>query len=160
MFKKILLSCLLICMFTTKVYAYDVAHEEYEMKQRNEAQSEREEQRLVEDIKEVALVVHAEAGNQDLLGKILVASVIENRVNDSRFPNNVHDVIWQSGQFNVVRNGAYNKAKRNIDMESYAAAWMVFTEDKVYDDKVLFFSRGKGPGYGHYKHGDHWFSYK
>ena len=52
-------------------------------------------------------VIHAEAGNQPLEGKIGVGNVILNRISDNSglFADSIRDVIFQSGQFNVVSNG-------------------------------------------------------
>lgn len=54
-------------------------------------------------------IVEAEAGNQDDVGKILVANVIINRVKNQRFPNDIYSVITQKNgnvvQFSPTRNG-------------------------------------------------------
>lgn len=54
-------------------------------------------------------IIQAEAGGQDMKGKILVANVILNRVHSSKFPNTLKGVILQrSGsfaQFSPVSNG-------------------------------------------------------
>ena len=40
-------------------------------------------------------IVEAEAGGEDITGKMLVANVILNRVNSSRFPDTVTEVVYQ-----------------------------------------------------------------
>ncbi len=40
-------------------------------------------------------IVEAEAGGEDLKGKILVANVILNRVESDQFPDTVTDVVWE-----------------------------------------------------------------
>ena len=40
-------------------------------------------------------IVEAEAGGEDITGKMLVANVIMNRVNSSRFPDTVTEVVYQ-----------------------------------------------------------------
>lgn len=40
-------------------------------------------------------IVEAEAGEEDVKGRVLVANVIMNRVNNEGFPDNVTDVVWQ-----------------------------------------------------------------
>lgn len=65
------------------------------------------------DIECVAKVVHHEAGNQPLTGKLAVAQVIVNRAESGRFPGKVCDVANQPGQF--FRLAAYNPA-RNTPM--------------------------------------------
>lgn len=56
-------------------------------------------------------LVEAEAGNEDMRGKIAVANVVINRVRDNRYPNTIKEVIYQPYQFEPVRNGhIYKKA--------------------------------------------------
>lgn len=56
-------------------------------------------------------IVEAEAGNEDETGRILVANVVMNRVNSSRFPDTVQDVVFQKSgrkyQFSPVATGSY-----------------------------------------------------
>lgn len=40
-------------------------------------------------------IVEAEAGGEDITGKMLVANVIMNRINSSRFPDTVTEVVYQ-----------------------------------------------------------------
>ena len=49
----------------------------------------------------IASVVETE-WNATFDGKVLVAIVILNRINSSQFPNSVHDVLYQQGQFSSV----------------------------------------------------------
>lgn len=62
-----------------------------------------------EDYENLLQIVEAEAGTEDLKGRILVANVIMNRVNDPEFPDNVTDVIWEYNngvpQFSPVADG-------------------------------------------------------
>ena len=57
----------------------------------------------------LAQLIHAEAGNQDIDGKRLVADVVLNRV-DAGFENNIEAVIYQSGQFSSITDGNFDKA--------------------------------------------------
>ena len=41
-------------------------------------------------------IVEAEAGGEDITGKMLVANVIMNRINSSRFPDTVTEVVYQT----------------------------------------------------------------
>ena len=43
-------------------------------------------------------IVEAEAGSEDLTGKMLVANVIMNRVNSHKFPDTVTEVVYQKHQ--------------------------------------------------------------
>ena len=58
----------------------------------------------------LASLIHAEAGNQDLWGKLLVGSVVLNRMADPAYPDTMHGVIYQSGQFSVAWNGMLDRA--------------------------------------------------
>lgn len=50
-------------------------------------------------------LIFSESGNQSMLGKLAVGSVVMNRVNSPLFPNTIYDVIHQPGQFSVVDDG-------------------------------------------------------
>ncbi len=52
-----------------------------------------------EEAQELLKIAWCEAGNQGVDGQLFVMSVIWNRVNDPDFPDNIHDVIYESGQF-------------------------------------------------------------
>lgn len=67
---------------------------------------------LSEEERDVLLrIVEAEAGGEDMTGKILVANVILNRVNNDAFPDTVKGVVFQksggSVQFSPVADGRY-----------------------------------------------------
>ena len=54
-------------------------------------------------------IVEAEATGGDIKSKILIANVVLNRVKDSRFPDTIYDVVWQtaggSPQFSPTDDG-------------------------------------------------------
>ena len=54
-----------------------------------------------EEITLIASVVETE-WNSTFDGKVLVAIVILNRINSSKFPNSAYDVLYQRGQFSAV----------------------------------------------------------
>jgi len=60
-------------------------------------------------------IVEAEAGNEDEKGRMLVANVVLNRVESSRFPDTVKGVVFQKSggicQFSPVANGRYYHVK-------------------------------------------------
>lgn len=60
-------------------------------------------------------IVQAEAGNQSMKGKMLVANVVMNRVKSKKFPNTVKGVVYQHKggvyQFSPVQNGSINRVK-------------------------------------------------
>ena len=49
-------------------------------------------------------IVEAEAGDQSVKGRILVANVVINRIKAEEFPDTVKEVVFQSGQFSTVSN--------------------------------------------------------
>ena len=50
----------------------------------------------------LARVMYCEAGNQGVTGAALVGRVILNRVESSRFPNDIESVVYQPGQFSTA----------------------------------------------------------
>ena len=57
------------------------------------------------DMDLLARIIHAEARGEPFSGQVAVGAVIINRVNSSDFPNTIHDVIFQAGQFCTVDDG-------------------------------------------------------
>ncbi len=58
-------------------------------------------------------IVEAEAGGEDLTGRILVANVVMNRVRSDRFPNTITEVVYQrsgrGAQFSPVSDGRIDR---------------------------------------------------
>ncbi len=69
----------------------------------------RENQMPVSEYQTLLQIVEAEAGGEDLKGKMLIANVILNRVADERFPDTIEEVVWQeiggSPQFQPTMDG-------------------------------------------------------
>lgn len=65
------------------------------------------------DIDTLFRIVEAEAGCEDIKGKLLVANVVINRVRSNVFPNTVREVVYQknqkSTQFSPVSTGSIDK---------------------------------------------------
>lgn len=105
----------------------------------------------------LAQLVHAEAGNQSLLGKRYVVDVVLNRVESSRFKEStIKDVIYAPNQFTPARNGSLTKMVPTE--EDYEAVRLEIKERTNYD--ILFFTahtyvKGTTPVL---IEGDHWFS--
>lgn len=53
-------------------------------------------------------LVYAEARGETYKGQVAVAAVVLNRVASASFPNTISGVIYQSGAFSCVSNGAIN----------------------------------------------------
>lgn len=102
--------------------------------------------------------VEAEAGNQSILGKQLVADVILNRVNDPDFPDTITDVIKQKGQFSVVSNGSIDSVSVSAETKEAVKKELV----SQVNEEVIFFQTGSFSPYGEdfEKVGDHYFSVK
>ena len=103
----------------------------------------------------IATCIEAEAGNQPIYGKKLVAAVILNRVEDEAFPDTVEEVISQPGQFSTYKNGAMDKAVTSP--EDYEAVKLELAERT---EDVLFFNCGAYQPWGKpwKKVGDHYFN--
>lgn len=120
----------------------------------------------------LAQLIEAEAGNQDYTGKLLVADVVLNRVDSSKFPDTIEEVIFEKHQskdgkwhwqFSTVMDGAFDRAAYYISEDSFRAAAEEYDIWKsgayVSSPDILSFTAG---GYNKYfkpafKHGDHYF---
>lgn len=60
---------------------------------------------LWEDYKLLCRITQAEAGNQTMVQRQAVASVIINRVGTQGFGNTLKEVVFQKGQFSTAKNG-------------------------------------------------------
>ena len=56
----------------------------------------------------LARLIYGEARGEPYTGQVAVGSVVLNRVKSSSFPNTISGVIYQSGAFDVVRDGQIN----------------------------------------------------
>ena len=85
-------------------------------------------------------IVEAEAGGEDLTGKMLVANVILNRVNSDRFPNTVTEVVYQksngSAQFSPTVDGRIDTV--SISQETLTAVERVLNGED-YSNGALYF---------------------
>lgn len=122
------------------------------------SQEELLEEEYYDSLEMLAACVEAEAGNQGLDGKRLVADVILNRVDDEDFPDTIEGVITQKYQFASYWNGAMEQV--SISDETFKACQMEL-ESRSYPE-VLYFT---AEGYGKYgtpwkRVGDHYFCTK
>ena len=60
------------------------------------------------DVQLLARAINGEARGEPYEGQVAVGAVILNRVNDSKFPNSIAGVIYQSGAFTAVADGQIN----------------------------------------------------
>ena len=101
----------------------------------------------VDDFILISLVVEAESDRGESIdGRVLIAETILNRVNSEIFPDNIHDVCYQAGQFSVVSSGAIYSVGRTARSD-----WAVITALREIADgsapNVLYFNC-VGYGYG------------
>ena len=116
-------------------------------------------------------IVEAEAGGEDENGKLLVANVVLNRLNNSKFPNTIKDVVFQKSkgvtQFSPVSNGRYwtvtvsdetvNAVNRALEGDDISHGALFFAARRYadnsrmrwFDEKLTFL----------FKHGGHEFFY-
>lgn len=60
------------------------------------------------DLNLLSKLVNAEARGEPYKGMVAVAATVLNRVSDSRFPNSIAGVIYQSGAYTCVSDGQMN----------------------------------------------------
>lgn len=109
---------------------------------------------LTEEDKElICKTVQAEAGNQDLQGKRLVAAVIINRVDSPVFPNTTEDVLSQKNQFST-----YNLLNSTTPTWQDRLAVEMETETRSNTEVFFFRTDRYGTGTPMFVHGDHYFS--
>ena len=104
----------------------------------------------------IAQTIAAEAENQPLEGKILIAHVILNRVDNEAFPDTVEGVISAPGQFTTWHNGQIQKAVPTV--EDYEAVKLALRGE---NQEPVFFFRNQhyhGCGKPYTQVGDHYFS--
>lgn len=101
----------------------------------------------------MAQLVWHEAGNQDMVGKMLVADTVLNRMESDRFPNTVEEVIFQKGQYTTAK--VLGRVEPTI--ECYGAVLSEIDGER-YNTEVLFFGRAYGCGKPLFQHQDHCFS--
>lgn len=104
-----------------------------------------------EDI--LAMVVMAEAGNQDMLGKVAVASVVLNRVD--LYGTTVEQVVNEPNQFSYPYYGT-------VSEECYRAVEIAQENRDLFPEDMLYFRAFKYHDFGipYEQIGDHFFSRK
>lgn len=82
-------------------------------------------------------IVEAEAGDQDVYGRILIVNVILNRVEYTKeFANDIEGVVFEKNQFSPISNGAYYSVTVD-DVTREAVNRALKGED--YSDGALYF---------------------
>lgn len=120
-----------------------------------------EEEEYWDSLELLAICVEAEAGNQGLQGKRLVADVILNRAEDTsgQWPDTISGVISQKNQFTSYWDG--NMAGIWKPSEETYQAVRIEVEQRGYPE-IYYFREGEWSDYGTpwEKIGSHYFSTK
>lgn len=120
-----------------------------------------EEEEYWDSLELLTICVEAEAGNQGLQGKRLVADVILNRAEDTsgQWPDTISGAISQKNQFTSYWDG--NMAGIWEPSEETYQAIRMEVEQRGYPG-IYYFREGQWPGCGTpwKKTGDHYFSTK
>ena len=111
-------------------------------------------------------IVEAEAGGEDITGKMLVANVIMNRVQSGRFPDTVTEVVYQKNangkaQFSPTVNGRIDSVR--VSQETVDAVERVLSGEDS-SNGALYFRSVRSNGTWHdnalrrvVEHGNHIF---
>lgn len=85
-------------------------------------------------------IVQAEAGICDETGKILIANVILNRLENDEFPDTISGVVYQKNQFSPVSNGTIHTCK--VTEETIEAVDKALKGEDLSDGALYFMNRG------------------
>lgn len=101
-----------------------------------------------EDLDILMRIVEAEAGNQDVEGRLLVANVVLNRVDSEQFPDSVKDVVFQKekgvNQFSPVASGSIWTVE--ISEETDEAVGRALNGEDISDGALYFVARQYADG--------------
>lgn len=105
---------------------------------------EKEVCKLEEDEYQTLLrIVEAEAGGEDITGKILVANVVLNRVESNQFPDTVRGVVFQKEnnmyQFSPIPDGRFNRVQ--ISEETIEAVDRAINGEDLSQGALFFAAR-------------------
>lgn len=88
-------------------------------------------------------IVEAEAGGEDKTGKMLVANVVLNRVENAQFPDTINEVIFQSDngitQFSPISDGRFYSVK--VSKETIEAVNQVLQGEDNSQGALYFVAR-------------------
>ncbi len=103
----------------------------------------------MDDIIALAEIVHGEAGNQDVFGKIFVADVLLNRVDSDSFPDTPIEVVTQENQF--CKSNSYTEEDLTVVLNEL---------NHRVNTEILWFRTNHYHTYGvpAFRHGAHYFS--
>lgn len=107
-----------------------------------------------EEVMLIASIVVGEAEGEGELGQRLVADTILNRVESEKFPDTVHEVTHQPGQYDCLWNGRLNRCNPTDKIFN-----LVMEEAANRTNKEVIFFRTGHYGYGKplFQEGHHYF---
>lgn len=103
-----------------------------------------------EDVFLIAAAVCREAGGESIETQMLVANVIINRVNSSKYPNTVRGVLTQKNQYGTMWKYGVSFPKwatENIKEQCYSVAKRILNGERVCPENVIYqaeFKQGSG----------------
>ena len=91
-----------------------------------------------DDLFLLSKIVYAEAGSSWLTEehRLLVASVVINRMHSSEFPNTIYEVIYQEGQYSPVEKKGFDELQPSES--SVMAAYTILTEGSIAPIDVVY----------------------
>lgn len=89
-------------------------------------------------------IVEAEAGTEDLIGKVMVANVVLNRIK-AGFGDSVAEVVFAPTQFDPVQSGFYYMVKPTATTRE--AVYMAINGAEYTNGALYFCTRTSGVGY-------------
>lgn len=135
--------------FFSEMYAKEEAENEARQKEREQREKERlerkkrKEEKRQQEMQILERIVEAEAGDQDLEGRILVANVIINRVKSKHFPDSVKEVVFANRngryQFSPVANGRYHRV--TVSEKSRKAVKLALSGKDISNGALYFMCR-------------------
>lgn len=93
-----------------------------------------------DDVDMLAALIECEAGDQSYYGMLCVGAVVVNRINSSRFPDTLYEVIYQPYQFTPVTvSGRFALVlARGANETCYQAAREVLEQGNIVGDWLFF----------------------
>lgn len=95
------------------------------------------------EIRILERIVEAEAGDQSLKGRMMVAHVVLNRVASKEFPNTIKEVVFQNNnsvyQFSPIKDGRYHQV--TVSKKTKKAVAKAFASKDSTDGALYFMSR-------------------
>lgn len=96
------------------------------------------------DLTLLSAIIFCEAGGESYAGQVAVGAVVLNRVKSSSFPNSISGVVYQSGQFSPVANGALSRALSNGNYRHCTSAAQAALAGSDNTGGAKFFHRVNG----------------